>query len=70
MIFAGVNKDAGRGVNVGIDFTGGNIVTIQTKYQRGAEDDAHEKEVMAVVKEVLGEKIFSYSVKQYDCVID
>ncbi len=55
-IFAGVNKDAGRGVNVGIDFTGGNIVTIQTKYQRGAEDDAHEKEVMAVVKEVLGEK--------------
>ena len=34
-IFAGVNKDAGRGVNVGIDFTGGNIVTIQNKISKG-----------------------------------
>lgn len=30
-VFAGINKDAGKGINLGIDFTGGNIVTIQFK---------------------------------------
>ena len=63
-IFAGVYKDAAQGVNVGIDFTGGNIVTIQTKYARGSNDKANYDKTMKVVEEVLAEKKANVSYDQ------
>ena len=56
-IYAGVNKDAALGVNIGIDFAGGNIITIQTKYDANASDaNAKYNETLNVVKDVLAEK--------------
>lgn len=38
-IFAGVKKDAGQGVNIGVDFMGGNVVTIETTYDKDSKKD-------------------------------
>lgn len=53
-IYAGVYKNASQGINVGIDFTGGNIVTIQTKH--ASNDTANYNKVLDVVEGVLAEK--------------
>ncbi|MDE6565518.1 MAG: hypothetical protein K2L47_00455, partial [Clostridia bacterium] len=56
-IYAGVNKDVALGVNIGIDFAGGNIITIQTKYDaNGSDVNANYNNTLDVVKEVLAEK--------------
>lgn len=62
-IYAGIAKDASRGINLGIDFTGGNIVTVQTKYD--ANDNEGYKATMDIIKEVLNEKnaVISYDQK-------
>ena len=56
-IYAGVYKDAAQGVNIGIDFAGGNIITIQTKYDaNGSDANANYNKTLSVVQEVLKEK--------------
>lgn len=57
-IYAGVYKDAAQGVNVGIDFTGGNIITVETKFDRdnSINDTINFNQTMDVIEDVLAEK--------------
>lgn len=53
-IYAGVKKDPAQGINLGIDFTGGNIVTIQTKY--APNDTNGYNETLKIAQDVLKNK--------------
>lgn len=63
--FAGIYKDPAQGINIGIDFTGGNIVTIQTKFDaNGAEANANYNKTLDIVEEVLAAKDAKISYSQ------
>ena len=49
-IFAGVNGDAAQGINIGIDFTGGNIITVNFDEDLS---DAEYKANLATINEIL-----------------
>lgn len=57
-IYAGVNKDASQGMNIGIDFTGGTMVTIKVDDAR-ANFDNYEKEITEIVNNNGGRVSYS-----------
>lgn len=66
-IFAGINKDANKGLNVGTDFAGGSVVTIILGEEQLTGDNynanlARIKEI--ILSEALAQKVVDYSVEK------
>lgn len=66
-IFAGINKDAGKGANVGIDFAGGSVVTIILGEEQltGDKYDENQKKIEDIIlSEEIAQAIVDYSITQ------